>query len=120
YGRLLRGKVRRLLVPLITVGLTYHAVHSLTPGTNADSSLADGWKVLVYGGGYHFWFLQSVFLIFMVVGIADGFGWFRQQYNLVIAIALSSLLSLVFEVPEVWDIFSVNNAVRLLPFFLLG
>lgn len=51
YPRLIKGKVRRLLVPLVTVGLSFHVVQSLTPGTNSGSALSDAWRVLVYGGG---------------------------------------------------------------------
>lgn len=120
YGRLVKGKVWRLLIPLITVGLSYHVIHTVTPGTNFDSSLGDAWRVLVYGGGYHFWFLQAVFVIFLLVGLADGCGLFRVRGNLLIAIVTTSVISLFFQVPEIWDIFSINNAMHLLPFFLLG
>lgn len=119
YGRFAWGKTRRLLVPLFTVGTLFVLLQSLTPGTNSDRVFSDVWMVYVYGDG-QFWFLQSLFLIFLVVGIADALGWLRDQRILIGAVVATALLSSVARVPEVWDVFAVNGFFRLLPFFLLG
>lgn len=113
------GKTRRLLVPLVTVGTVFVLFHSLAPGTNSDLQVGEAWRMYVFGLG-HLWFLQAIFLIFLVVGCADAFGWLRDRRVLLLAIGATALLSVVVRIPEAWDIFSVSGFFQLLPFFLLG
>lgn len=119
YPRLVTGKVRRLLVPLATVGIVFLVVQAITPGTNASTSITDVWKLFAYGTG-HFWFLQSIFTIFLVVGIADALGCFTRARNLLLATIGTALISIVVTVPDPWAVFSINGTIRILPFFLLG
>ncbi|MCR2801919.1 acyltransferase [Microbacterium sp. zg-Y818] len=119
YGRFVRGKMRRLMVPLVSVGTIFVILQSLTPGTNAEGGVEDGWKLYVYGLG-HFWFLQAILLIFLLAGMLDALGVLRTPWRVVLAIALASALFLAVQVPDEWDFFSLTGALRLLPFFLLG
>lgn len=119
YPRLITGKVRRLLVPLAAVGTVFLVLQFLVPGTNASSDLGGLWKLFVYGTG-HFWFLQAIFLIFLIVGIADALGVLSRPRNVIVAIAAASALAILVVIPDPWAVFSVNGAIRLLPFFLLG
>lgn len=119
YPRLVRGKVRRLLVPLATVGSAFVVIQAVTPGTNAQSSLTDVWKLFIYGTG-HFWFLHAIFLIFLLVGIVDALGGLSQPAFVLAAIAGTAVFSMYIVVPDPWAVISINGAIRLLPFFLLG
>lgn len=119
YPQLVRGKVRRLLVPLFTVGTVFFLTQRLVPGTNQESQLADIWQVYILGYG-HLWFVQSIFLIFLVVGVLDAMHLLSNLSQSLVWVVLSSLLFVVVTVPAQYDVFSVNGAVRLLPFFLLG
>lgn len=120
YGRFVRGKVRRLLVPLLTVGTAFVLLQALTPGTNAESSVRDLWRVYVFGDPGHFWFLQAIFLILLLIGLLDACDVWRTPGLVVVAIVGTSALSVFVRVPAQFDFFSINGAIRLLPFFLLG
>ncbi len=124
YGRFVRGKARRLLVPLVTVGLAFVVVQALTPGANEHLPLADAWRVSVYGVD-HFWFLQAIFLILVVVGLADRWGCLTTRSRLVVAVGLAAVANVVMsllstDLPAQWDLFSFVGALSLLPYFLLG
>lgn len=118
-SKLVTGKTRRLLIPMVTVGLLFILVQALTPGTNAQPAPSDVWRMLFFGYE-HLWFLQSIFLIFLVVGLLDALGLLRSPRNLAAALLASSAAFLAVRVPADYNVFSVNGAVRLLPFFLLG
>ncbi len=115
----LRGKGRRLLVPLVTVGTLFFFVQFVVPGTNGESEPGDLWRIYVFGY-QHFWFLQSIFLIFVVVGLLDACGLLRTHRRWLVAFSIAALLFIAGRVPAVVNVFSLNGAIRLLPFFLLG
>ncbi len=117
--RLVRGKARRLLVPLLTVGTLLLLTQLVVPGANADARLQDLWRIPVFGYE-HLWFVQAIFVIFVAVGALDAFGrlaTFRQWLG---ALTVAAALFVLVTVPSAWAVFSVNGAIRLLPFFLLG
>jgi surface polysaccharide O-acyltransferase-like enzyme len=60
----MNGKIRRLLVPMLFVGTVFAFFQAITPGTN--SSITD-WRILHLIPVAHFWFVESLFLIFMVI-----------------------------------------------------
>lgn len=124
YGPFLRGKARRLLVPLLAVGLLFVLVQALTPGANEHLPVRDAWQVSIYGVD-HFWFLQAIFLIFVLVGLADLRGWLSTRSQLVAAVGAAAVANVVMSLlstglPPRWDLFSFVGALSLLPFFLLG
>ncbi|TFD88883.1 acyltransferase [Cryobacterium serini] len=119
YRRLIIGKARRLLVPLLTVGTLFVLVQSVTPGTNSTRPIQEFWKLYVYGLG-HFWFLQAIFLIFLVVGLVNLSALGRKFSFALATLTITSGIAILVNVPAAWDIFSINRAIELLPFFLLG
>lgn len=117
--RLLVGKSKRLLLPLLTVGSLFFILQLVVPATNVKPDASDYWKVIVYGIE-HLWFIQAIFLIFLAVGILDALR-ILTNYNTWISITLGSATLYVFtSITPSWDIFSFSGAIRLLPFFLLG
>lgn len=73
YGPFARGKARRLLVPLLVVGTAFAVLQSLSPGTNgsvADEIPRYQWHIIPIR---HLWFLQSIFWVFLAVGLLDRY-----------------------------------------------
>jgi fucose 4-O-acetylase-like acetyltransferase len=117
--RMVRGKVKRLLVPLFTIGTIYFLTQALLPGTNSKPPLASFWRTYVFSYE-HFWFLQSIFLIFLVVALLDANRLLESLWKWSLAFGLSSIAFILVTIPQGWSIFSIGGAIRLLPFFLLG
>ncbi|MDH6677341.1 fucose 4-O-acetylase-like acetyltransferase [Rhodococcus sp. LBL1] len=119
FGSLVRGKIRRLLVPMVTVGLLLFGMQLVTPGTNSKPEITGVWRIFAFGFE-HLWFLQAIFVIFLIVGVCDVFGLLGTPRGMSIALAISGAGFVLVRLPSDWDIFSINGVLRLLPFFLLG
>lgn len=117
--KMLRGKFRRLIVPLFTVGTIFYLMRIVIPAVNSRPSLSEIWRVYVYGYG-HFWFLLSLFSIFVIVGVLTSVGALATMRRWVLLVAASTILFIFVRVPDDWNIFAAAGTIRLLPFFLLG
>ncbi|MGO3089508.1 MAG: acyltransferase family protein [Galactobacter sp.] len=115
----LKGKARRLLVPLVTVGTAFALLQALIPGTNNTWDLTQLWQVYVYGL-WHFWFLQAIFVLLLGVGIANAVGWLRSGRSIACTAAVAAVLTVSVRVPDPYAFFSINGVLRLAPYFLLG
>ncbi len=112
----MRGKVRRLLFPLLCVGFVYLQVQSMVAGVNvAPSSFAFSYLIHPYD---HFWYLQALFLIFCFIYLVDASPLGRH----IPAMWGLTLACFVF-LPH-WrfehNLFAINGALYLLPYFALG
>ncbi|UAW08286.1 acetyltransferase [Gordonia phage Whitney] len=114
-----KAKGRRLLIPLVTVGILLFAMQIVVPGTNSKPELAEAWKIVVYGHD-HLWFLLAVFIIFAVVAVLDTYGVTSTRRGWAITLAISAILFIIVRFPSAWNLFSINGAIRLMPFFLIG
>ena len=119
YLQLMKGKSRRLLLPLITVSTVLYFVRYIVPGLNSNVHDIAFWHVYVFRFE-HLWFLQSLFVIFLVVGILDSLGFLASRVRWSTATAVAAIIFVVVHVPTEFDVFTVSGALRLLPFFLLG
>jgi acyltransferase len=119
FPRLMRGKSRRLLLPLISVGTLMYVLARVVPGVNFDAHNVALWRIYAFGFE-HLWFLQSIFVIFLVIGILDGSGLLATRARWAVVTAVAVVVFVVVHVPAAVDVFTVSGAVRLLPFFLLG
>jgi peptidoglycan/LPS O-acetylase OafA/YrhL len=116
---LLRAKARRLMLPLLTVGTALFVLELSVPGTHLKLEPHELWRV--YAMPYeHLWFLQAIFLVFLVVGFLDGFGLLKTPRRALLAMLVSVVMLLAIPVPPNADVFSVGGALHLLPFFLMG
>ncbi len=115
--KFLKGKARRILLPLIFVGTTHFLVQHFLPGTNAKFPLSGIWKIYIFPYE-HFWFLQSIFLIFISIAIIDHFKLAASVRNWSLIFLIAVLMRYFLYVPD--DFFSINGYLNLLPFFLLG
>lgn len=119
YPQLIKGKSRRLLLPLITVGSVLYIVKCNVPGLNSGYDGLAFWRVFVFRFEY-LWFLQSIFIVFVVVGILDGSRLLASRTRWGIVTVLAAVVFVVVLVPPQVDVFTLSGALRLLPFFLLG
>lgn len=118
YGSLTRAKVRRVLIPLLVVGTLVFWAKMLNPDSRSGVQLGDWWKPYIVGMD-HLWFLQAIFLLFLIVGALDVSGLLDTQRRWLATTAASALLYMSALIPNL-DFLGIGPAVRLLPFFLLG
>lgn len=114
--RFLLGKVRRLLVPMLVVGTLFALVQDAVPGTNRASALP--WWQWHWLPVAHFWFLESLFWVFLLVWALERWGWMSSPRRVSVACLGAAVLSLVF--PGGWYQLSIEGAFYLLPYFMLG
>lgn len=114
FGRFVDGKLRRLALPG-AVAILLFAVSALLVGNRFALPWAELWRPLLYPYA-HYWFLQAILLIFLVYGALDAI---LRHRGTVILLALAALLFWAdWRVPT--RLMSVNHALYLLPFFLVG
>jgi len=109
-----KGKVRRLLVPMLLVGTFFAMLQSLTPGTHGGNY---DWRLLHIIPVAHYWFLESLFILFMLTVCLDGFSILSTPGRCV-GIWFGAVLLSAF-VPTT-NMFGISGAIYLFPFFLLG
>jgi acyltransferase len=119
YPKLMRAKVRRLLIPLVSVATLMYLVKRVAPGLNSDMHAIPIWRIYTFGFE-HLWFLQAIFLVFLIVGILDALGMLATRARWLGVLAFTVIVFVFVYVPYQDDFFSFNEALRLLPFFLLG
>src|ERR1035437_116070 len=113
-----KGKARRILLPFISVATLHFLLQYFVPGTNTKEPLSDMWKI--YFIPYeHFWFLQSIFLIFVFIGLIDHFNLMETSKNWLVIFTITSTIR-NFVPYFVFNLFSINGFFNLLPFFILG
>lgn len=114
-----RGKLKRLMFPLLTVASLFAVLQAITPGTNGKPVLSQWWMIYLYGH-WHFWFLQSIFILLAGIGIANAFGALTTRRSTAVAITATAVLAASVQIPSPFNVFSINGAIRLAPFFLIG
>jgi surface polysaccharide O-acyltransferase-like enzyme len=112
-GGFVLGKARRLLVPLLVVGSMQFALEAAAGGLDFRRIF---WLPMFPHN--HFWFLEAIFAIFVLVALLDRAGVLRRRA----AVAAATLLAAAVCSLEVvtTHLLSADGAVYLLPFFFLG
>ncbi len=110
----LRGKARRLLLPLLTVGTLFAVIQALVPDTN--SSVRD-WHMLHLLPVGHYWYLEALFLIFVLVALFESLGLLATRRGFTLVFAAAVLFSLFGSRSPY---FGFNGMLYLLPYFLAG
>lgn len=110
----LMGKVRRLLIPMLVVGTLFALLQSWKLGANATLG---PWYLLHVLPVAHFWFLESLFWIFLLIWALERWKLIAEPkaYLLVFALACATYLNV-----GGWYWFSIAGAIYLLPYFLTG
>lgn len=116
-GTFIKGKALRLLLPLVFVGIPFAIIQKFTPGTNSDLSWSTALLVPIFPY-MHYWFLQALFLIFLLVVLLEGGGLLATLPKALGVLAVTLVLfALQRHVPTV---LGLRKALYLLPFFLSG
>jgi fucose 4-O-acetylase-like acetyltransferase len=113
-GGFLKGKVRRLLVPMLLVGTLFAVMQANTPGANASEY---DWRLLHIVPVAHYWFLESLFVIFMLTVLLERLALLATPVRFAMAWLVAGMLYLADPMPYH---FGLQGATYLLPFFLLG
>jgi peptidoglycan/LPS O-acetylase OafA/YrhL len=110
----LLGKMRRLLVPMLVVGTTFAFVQSITPGVNVAPA---NWATLHILPVGHYWFSESLFIIFMVVMTLESLHLLEDLRKFLIVLASAAIMQLTLTPPPEFSLYGANY---LFPFFLCG
>ena len=114
-GRFLRGKVRRLLLPMLVVGTLFAALRDLVPGTHAE---AYNWWYLHLEPVAHFWFVESLFWVFLVVWLLELAHIMDTPVGMIgVCVAAGGVYVWA---PKGWYMFSIEGSFYLLPYFMAG
>lgn len=115
YGKFASGKFRRLLVPMLIVGTLIAVVQAITPGVNTKID----WRLLHIVPVAQLWFLESMFIIFMLIMVLEGRKLIDSERTLLIAFLIAGALS-VGRLAVGVEYFGITGVVYLLPYFLSG
>lgn len=120
--RFITKKVVRILVPMLVVGACYFLIQYVTPGTNKKENLFDLWKLLIFPYTL-FWYLYSLFIVFVIIALVDAFGKMNTVKNWFLLFGLTVFLLLIRDlvIPYEWpNYLSYKGTLYLLPCFILG
>lgn len=110
----LSGKAHRLLVPMLVVGTFFAALQTVTPEPN---SVAGPWYLWHVAPTAHFWFVESLFWVFVLVWALERRSWLQTTRGFAVVFALACGLYLSV---RGWHWFGIEGAIYLLPYFLAG
>jgi fucose 4-O-acetylase-like acetyltransferase len=110
----IKGKIRRLLLPMLTVGTIFALMQSVTPGTN--DNVTHWWLLHIVPVG-HFWFLEALLIVFLIVVALEHWHLLASPQGFA-GVWVVSVLAFLFLHTTAY--FAVSGAVYLMPFFLAG
>lgn len=113
----LKGKARRILLPLIFVSSAQFIAKAVIPGVSTPTNLANIWGIYIMPYD-QFWFLQAIFLAFLSVMVLDRFQLMRTWVHWLVCVLIIFAISLFL--PGITYIFSFHKFLYLWPFFILG
>jgi peptidoglycan/LPS O-acetylase OafA/YrhL len=113
----LAGKARRLLVPMLVVGTLFALAQSFVQGTNFASAPGAGrnWLLLHLEPVGHFWFLEALFWIFLLVWALERREALGTPRKFAIAWLAAVAAHLTLRAPS---LLGLSGALYLLPYFL--
>ncbi|OYT17784.1 MAG: hypothetical protein B7C24_00545 [Bacteroidetes bacterium 4572_77] len=120
-NKFLDGKTRRLLVPLVAVGLIYFFIRLVAPGTNREVHLSDIWKIFVYQYDLY-WYLPSLFWAFLLIAFVEYQSWMKKlsSWFLVLVITIIFLSLRNIYLTTVPNYLGLIGMFYLMPFFVIG
>jgi glucan biosynthesis protein C len=113
FVRFWAKKSRRILLPFAVVSTTYFIFRMLTVADSNDVF----WRIFIYRYE-HFWFLQALLNLFIVISIADAF-WRPGPHPLLWAAIAFAAISHMF-LPQIPQIFGLWSTANLAPYFFFG
>lgn len=122
FSDFIQKKAIRLLIPMITVGTIYFLIQYLVPGTNNKGYLPEIWRIYIFPYTIY-WYLPSLFLIFLFVFWCDKYKWAYKLSGWCILLITTLLLyaSEKYILPNtIPNLFSFRGALNQLPYFVAG
>jgi fucose 4-O-acetylase-like acetyltransferase len=113
-GAFIAGKARRLLIPMLVVGTAFALLQAAVPGSN--SQVTD-WSMLHIVPVAHYWFLESLFVIFMAILALEHIGALATKPRFLAVMAGAALMFMTEPFPVY---FGLAGAAYLFPFVLFG
>jgi peptidoglycan/LPS O-acetylase OafA/YrhL len=114
WPKFLKGKARRLLIPMLVVGTLFAVIQAIVPGTN---NKIDNWWLLHIYPVQHFWFVEALFWVFVFIIPLE----LNKLLNNRLSTCLIILVFLALAVGQPYTkILAFKGFVYLTPFFLLG
>lgn len=114
WPKFLKGKARRLLIPMLVVGTLFAIIQALVPGTN---NKIDNWWLLHIYPVQHFWFVEALFWVFIFIIPLELN---RLSNNkLVTVLIIAAFLALAIGQPYT-KLLAFKGFIYLTPFFLFG
>lgn len=119
--KFLRGKFRRLLIPMFVISTLLFVFRMIIPGTNTTPELGELPRNLVFPYDVY-WYLFSLFIIFITISLLDTQTFFRkpQGWLTTLICAFSFLFISENFLDPIPNFFSFKGAAYLFPFFLTG
>lgn len=120
YSSFIIGKFRRIYVPMCFVAFTEYICINAGDLLTDPSQLKYLWRIFVLPYE-HYWFIQSMFLIFIIVGFIEAF-LVLKNVNFVFVLAAASLITFFVSPASFleFDVLSIGGASYILPYFSLG
>jgi len=117
----LRGKSRRLLIPMFLFGTLLFLFRMVVPGTNSKPEINDLPRNLIFPYDVY-WYLFSLFLIFIAITVLDSQPFFKKVRGWIATLLGAFLFLFVSEnfLDPIPNVFAFKGAAYLFPFFLLG
>jgi len=113
FASFMGRKLQRLAIPGLVASLIFAAIATVMHLRWAVEP-ASLWRLAVYPYA-HFWFLQSLLTIFLLVGFADAATGHRAALPLLAVSILLANMDIVLP-----GFFSLHSTIGLLPYFIIG
>lgn len=115
----MKRKSVRLLIPFVTATTIFYIFKTITPDVNNNApALSNIWEIYIKSW-FHFWFIQAIFLAFIVVVILDLIKALNNVKRWLFISFAAFALYLITDTSSA-TIFSINKFSFIFPFFLLG
>lgn len=120
-SKFLKGKFRRLLIPMFVISTLLFLFRMVVPGTNVTSEISTLPRNLVFPYDIY-WYLFSLFLIFIAITLLDTRRFFRKLQGWLLTLVAAFAFLFISEnfLDPVPNLFSFKGAAYLFPFFLVG
>ncbi|MBW3546385.1 MAG: acyltransferase [Bacteroidetes bacterium] len=119
--KFIKGKLRRLIIPMFVISTILFLSRIMIPYANEAPRLEDlGYNLFFPYDLY--WYLYSLFLIFLIISVLDTQPFFRtiKGWALSLIAAFGILFVEMQFLNHLPNLFSWMGAAYLLPFFLIG
>ena len=117
YFLFVKGKIRIILIPMISVGLIHFMLKSVVKSVNNPERYVSIWKNFIYPND-HFWFLQSLFLIFLIIPLFDRPN--SNKPSLLLYILTGSAIVLYLFSDMIPILLGLSGGAFLMVFFIFG